>query len=96
MRLVVLLPFLQMPIFIAMYSVVRRITIPGGMYSEQVSNTMFFGIDLANTNDGIIAIVLAGIVGATMFGLQKLAMSKPSYAKQLSTLTHKHNNPNKP
>lgn len=76
-----LLPFLQMPIFIAMYSVVRRITIPGGMYSEQVSNTMFFGIDLANTNDGITAIVLAAIVGATMFGLQKLAMSKPSYAK---------------
>jgi YidC/Oxa1 family membrane protein insertase len=76
-----LLPFLQMPIFIAMYSVVRRITIPGGMYSSQVSNTMFFGIDLANTNDGIIAIVLASIVGATMFGLQKIAMSKPSYAK---------------
>lgn len=78
-----LLPFLQMPIFIAMYSVVRRITIPGGMYAEQVSNTMFFGIDLANTNDGITAIVLAAIVGATMFGLQRLAMTKPSYAKNV-------------
>ncbi|HBD74463.1 MAG TPA: hypothetical protein DC003_02740 [Acholeplasmataceae bacterium] len=78
-----LLPFLQMPIFIAMYSVVRRITIPGGMYSEQVSNTMFFGINLANTNDGITAIILAGIVGATMFTLQRLAMKKPSYAKNV-------------
>ena len=82
-----LLPFLQMPIFIAMYSVVRRITIPGGMYAEQVSNTMFFGIDLANTNDGIIAAVLALFVGATMFGLQKLAMTKPSYAKNVANPT---------
>ncbi len=82
-----LMPFLQMPIFIAMYGVVRRISLEGGMYADQVSNTQFLGINLANTNDGITALLLAAIVGATMFGLQKISMKKPSYAKN----THKHN-----
>jgi YidC/Oxa1 family membrane protein insertase len=82
-----LFPFLQMPIFIAMYGVVRRITLQGGMYAEGVSNTNFFGINLANTQDGIIGMVLAGIVGGTMFLLQKISMKKPSYAKN----TAKHN-----
>ncbi len=82
-----LFPFLQMPIFIAMYGVVRRITLEGGMYSGGVSNTNFFGINLANTQDGIIGMVLAGIVGGTMFLLQKISMKKPSYAKN----TAKHN-----
>lgn len=76
-----LMPFLQMPIFIAMYGVVRRITIEGGMYADSVSNTNFFGINLANGNDGIIGMVLAGIVGGTMFLLQRISMKKPSYAK---------------
>ncbi|MBU1141872.1 MAG: YidC/Oxa1 family membrane protein insertase [Firmicutes bacterium] len=80
-----LLPFLQMPIFIAMYNVVRRITVQGGMYVDSVGNTNFLGINLANTRDGIIGMVLAGIVGATMFLLQKISMKKPSYAKKTST-----------
>ena len=37
-----LMPFLQMPIFIAMYQVVRRISIPGGRFAADVENTMFF------------------------------------------------------
>lgn len=82
-----LMPFLQMPIFIAMYGVVRRISLEGGMYADSVSNTNFLGINLANTNDGITALVLAAIVGATMFTLQKISMKKPSYAKN----TYKHN-----
>jgi len=84
-----LLPFLQMPIFIAMYNVVRRITVQGGMYTDSVVNTKFIGINLANTQDGIIGMVLAGIVGGTMFLLQKISMKKPSYAKK--TVSH---NPN--
>lgn len=84
-----LLPFLQMPIFIAMYNVVRRITVQGGMYTDSVINTKFIGINLANTQDGIIGMVLAGIVGGTMFLLQKISMKKPSYAKK--TISH---NPN--
>jgi YidC/Oxa1 family membrane protein insertase len=76
-----LMPFLQMPIFIAMYGVVRRITLPGGMYTDAVTNTNFLGINLANGNDGIIGMVLAGIVGGTMFLLQRISMKKPAYAK---------------
>ncbi len=76
-----LTPFLQMPIFIAMYGVVRRITLPGGMYTDGVANTNFLGINLANGNDGIIGIVLAAIVGGTMFLLQQISMKKPAYAK---------------
>jgi YidC/Oxa1 family membrane protein insertase len=76
-----LMPFLQMPIFIAMYGVVRRIALPGGMYTDAVTNTNFLGINLANGNDGIIGMVLAGIVGGTMFLLQRISMKKPAYAK---------------
>ena len=76
-----LMPFLQMPIFIAMYGVVRRITLAGGMYTEGVINTNFLGINLANGNDGIIGMVLAGLVGGTMFLLQQISMKKPAYAK---------------
>lgn len=82
-----LFPFLQMPIFIAMFGVVRRITVEGGMYASGVANTNFLGINLANQQDGIIGMVLAGLVGATMFILQKISMKKPSYAKN----TAKHN-----
>jgi YidC/Oxa1 family membrane protein insertase len=82
-----LMPFLQMPIFIAMYGVVRRITLEGGMYVENVANTNFLGINLARTQDGIIGIVLAGLVGVTMFILQQISMKKPSYTKN----TAKHN-----
>ncbi len=84
-----LLPFLQMPIFIAMYGVVRRITVPGGLYVDNVINTQFLGINLANTQDGIIGMGLAAIVGGTMFLLQRISMKKPSYAK--NTVSH---NPN--
>jgi YidC/Oxa1 family membrane protein insertase len=80
-----LMPFLQMPIFIAMYGVVRRISLEGGLYADSVSNTNFFGINLANQQDGIIGIILAAIVGATMFVLQKISMKKPSYAKNTSS-----------
>ncbi len=79
-----LMPFLQMPIFIAMYRVVMRIPLVGGMYAEQVSNTKFLGIDLASGGaDGfnIISLILAVVVGGTMFLLQRIAQKKPSYAK---------------
>lgn len=80
-----LLPFLQMPIFIAMFNVVRRITVDGGMYADKVSNTMFLGIDVTATNSTLIAGLLAAIVGATMFALQKIAQTKPAYAKNTGT-----------
>ena len=79
------MPFLQMPIFIAMFNVVRRITLEGGMYTNQVSNTYLFGIDLAANNDWYIAGALSALVGVTMFVLQSLAQKKPSYAKKTGT-----------
>jgi YidC/Oxa1 family membrane protein insertase len=84
-----LMPFLQMPIFIAMYGVVRRISLEGGLYAQSVSNTNFIGINLAAAGEGFTSYLLAAIVGATMFLLQKISMKKPSYAK--NTASH---NPN--
>ncbi len=76
-----LMPFLQMPIFIAMYGVVRRVTLEGGMYANSITNTNFFGINLANQQDGIIGMTLAALVGGTMYLLQYISMKKPAYAK---------------
>lgn len=79
-----LMPFLQMPIFIAMYRTVMRITLEGGMYVDKVVNTKFLGIDLASGGAqgfNIVSLILAGIVGASMFLLQKISQKKPSYAK---------------
>lgn len=75
-----LLPILQMPIFLAMFQVVRRITIPGGQFYQNVTNTKFFGTDLANGK--IVAkIIFTALVGLTMFALQRISQKKPSYAK---------------
>lgn len=83
-----LMPFLQMPIFIAMYRTVMRITLDGGMYTTQVSNVRFLGVDLSTggvAGFNVISIVLAIIVGASMFLLQKISQKKPSYAKNTGT-----------
>lgn len=76
------MPLLQMPIFIAMYQVVHRIVIPGGMYTEQIDRARkFLGfIDLTKGGD-ITTYVLAAIVGGTMYLLNRLSMKKPSYTK---------------
>lgn len=76
-----LLPFLQMPIFIGMYQVVREITIPGGQFYNNVSNTKFFLTDLL-TNGVVAKIVFTILVGVTMFALQKISQVKPSYIKK--------------
>jgi YidC/Oxa1 family membrane protein insertase len=83
-----LLPLLQMPIFIAMYNVVRKITLEGGMYSNKVSNTMFLWIDLAKNVD-IWNYVFAGLVGATMFLLTFISSKKPAYSKAVDNNTLK-------
>ena len=92
-------PFLQMPIFMAMYSVVRRITVPGGMLSLEDSS--FFGIEnclnlgIMGTEGAIaekgsapfiVGIILAIIVGGTMWLLNYFSQKKPSYQK--NTYTH--------
>ena len=77
-------PILQMPIFLAMFQTVYRISAQGGMYADKVSNnTILFGlVDLSvgGFND-VTSYILAAIVGVTMWLLQHLSQKKPSYAK---------------
>src|SRR5690606_26090765 len=84
-----LTPLFQMPIFLAMFQVVYRITNPGGMWLNQISNTkMMFGtLDLTSTGGFTDpwSYILAAIVGVTMWLLQKLSAKKPSYAKNTGT-----------
>ena len=93
-------PFIQMPIFMAMYTVVKRITVPGGKLS--LDDASFFGIKnclnlgvmgtegtVAETWSApfIVGIVLAILVGGSMWLLNYFSQKKPSYQKN----THTHN-----
>lgn len=78
-----LLPFLQMPIFIAMFNVVRRITVPGGQFYKNVENTNFLFFTNFNTPQLWVKIIFTLLVGVTMFILQKVSSVKPSYAKNI-------------
>jgi len=77
-----------MPIFLAVYQVVRRIYLPGGIWAEQVSNMNFLGIDLASsgTSGDWKGILLAIVVAILNFGMVFLSTKKPNYQKE----THKH------
>jgi YidC/Oxa1 family membrane protein insertase len=82
-------PLLQMPIFLAMFQTVYRITRAGGVFTQQVSHTTIFGLDFLNLASGgwsePFTYVLAAIVGITMWLLQKISSKKPSYAKNTGT-----------
>ncbi len=80
------LPFLQMPIFIAMYQTVRRIPLTAEYnylnfsflwfdFKDQPTDNLF---DLGNNWTFIL---FAIIVGASMFGYQRYSMKKPDYAQ---------------
>lgn len=83
-----LLPILQMPIFLAVYQVVRRIYIPGGIWANNVSNMNFLGINLARsgTEGDWKGWLLAIVVAILNVGMVILSTRKPSYQKE----THKH------
>lgn len=92
-------PFLQMPIFMAMYTVVRRIVVlkadgtPGLL---TLTDDTFFGLEnclsegvYGSTNPATlwsanfwVGIILAVLVGATMWLLNFIAQKKPAYAKK--------------
>ena len=90
-----LMPFLQMPIFLAMYQVVQRIWREGGAFTDSVSNRSFLFIDLdkagnmnalfGDPNSDLAGWILAIIVGGTMYLLNVLATKKPSYAKNTAS-----------
>ena len=92
-------PFLQMPIFMAMYTVVRRIVVlkedgtPGLL---TLIDDTFFGLEnclsegvYGSTNPATlwsanfwVGIILAVLVGVTMWLLNFIAQRKPAYAKK--------------
>ena len=82
-----LLPFLQMPIFVALLLVVRRLT---KTERFQDLDYNFFVVDFQGASplgagvafsfaDHWVNILLAAIVGTTMYFYQRYAMSKPEY-----------------
>lgn len=81
-----LLPFLQMPIFIAMYQVVRRIPLSNGL----VDDVLVDGVrDYSDLNFSFLWIkdlgaedpfyILPILVGVLMFLYQRYSMKKPEY-----------------
>jgi len=80
------LPFLQMPIFIAMYQTVRRIPLT---IEYDYLNFSFLWFDFKDQpTDSLFDlganwtfILFAIIVGASMFGYQRYSMKKPEYAQ---------------
>lgn len=80
------LPFVQMPIFIAMYQTVSRILVPGGYWAAKITRRTFLGIDLTIGHHWT-SYILAALVGGTMILLQWLSTRKPKGEKK--TLEHK-------
>ncbi len=81
-------PILQMPLFLAMFQVVHRITVPGGMFVDKISHQKMFWGSLDLTTSGVNdpwSYILAAIVGVTMWLLQKIGQKKPVYAKETGT-----------
>jgi len=81
-----LLPFLQMPIFIAMYQVVRRIPLSNGMVDGVITDGVR---DFSNLDYSFLWIsdlggpdqfyILPILVGILMFLYQRYSMKKPDY-----------------
>lgn len=81
-----LLPFLQMPIFIAMYQVVRRIPLSNGMVDgvlvdgvKDYSDLDFSFLWIPNLAEADPLYILPVLVGALMFFYQRYSMKKPEY-----------------
>lgn len=81
-----LLPFLQMPIFIAMYQMVRRIPLSNGMIDgvitdgvKDYSDLNFSFLWIKDLGDADPLYILPILVGALMFFYQRYSMKKPDY-----------------
>ena len=81
-----LLPFLQMPIFIAMYQVVRRIPLSDGMVDgvmvdgvRDFSDLDFSFLWIADLGGADQFFILPVLVGVLMFLYQRYSMKKPEY-----------------
>lgn len=82
-----LLPFLQMPIFIAMYQVVRRLPLSQGMnlagdsasHIKNYSDLNFSFLWIDNLAEADPLYILPVLVGLLMFFYQRYSMKKPDY-----------------
>ncbi len=84
-----LLPFLQMPIFIAMYQVVRRMPLLATFYLGDATNVLNFRVGDMALKYGFLWIedlggadpyyILPALVGIIMFFSQRYATKKPEY-----------------
>lgn len=81
-----LLPFLQMPIFIAMYQVVRRIPLSDGMVDGVIvegvrdfSDLDFSFLWISDLGGADQFYILPVLVGVLMFLYQRYSMKKPEY-----------------
>ena len=76
-----LLPFLQMPIFIAMYQVVRRVPISLGIAAgtANYSDLDFSFLWIPDLGDADPFYILPILVGVIMFVYQRYSMKKPDY-----------------
>lgn len=76
-----LLPFLQMPIFIAMYQVVRRIPLSDGSVAgtRDYSDLQFNFLWIEDLGKADPLYILPILVGVLMFLYQRYSMKKPDY-----------------
>ena len=84
---------LQMPLFMAMWQVVRRILVPGGMFVDTIRDSRAFGIDNFFTsgagqwNFSHLFVVI--IMAITYIALMLIGQKKPAYTKK----TQQHHKP---
>ncbi|MDO8168262.1 YidC/Oxa1 family membrane protein insertase [Candidatus Phytoplasma melaleucae] len=86
----IFISFLQMPIFFAMLKTLNRFRVSGGIFNPFTTKPFLGFIYLkldSNNNYFIYKLLLSGLVGITMFFLNKVNLKKPYYAKQNNFLT---------
>jgi YidC/Oxa1 family membrane protein insertase len=76
-----LLPFLQMPIFIAMYQVVRRVPLSAGQFDglKDYSSLKYGFLWIEDLGLGDPIYILPILVVLLMYAYQKFSMKKPDY-----------------
>jgi YidC/Oxa1 family membrane protein insertase len=83
------LMILQLPLFTAMWQVVRRITVSGGMYANSIHDSRAFGIDnflaSGSGSSAFSHIFMVVIMAVTYIILMLLGQKKPAYIKKTSS-----------
>jgi YidC/Oxa1 family membrane protein insertase len=84
-----LLMILQLPIFTAMWQVVRRITIVGGMFANSINDSKAFGVEnflsSGTSSWSFSHIFLVVIMAITYIALMLVGQMKPAYLKKTAS-----------